>query len=190
MARSSWLARLIFAAAAVPVLGETVMRLRNYLIIANVLNGGVTDPHSIPPPLLKEMYRVGNRTGHYRAFLALLRNAASWQAATREHQNIGIPVLLVWGRERLGAAQRTRTRPAAHCGGSHDYGRARRGISCLSGPAPTPSSSTCAAQSAPRRSRTNSTIRALRGSRFYPPALTRPLARIPLSASISAGLTR
>lgn len=73
------------------------MRLRNYLIIANVLNGGVTDPHSIPPPLLKERYRVGNRTGHCRTFLALLRNAASWQAAAREYQNIGIPVLLVWG---------------------------------------------------------------------------------------------
>jgi pimeloyl-ACP methyl ester carboxylesterase len=43
------------------------------------------------------MNRVGNRPGHYRAFLSLLRNAASWEAATKEYGRITIPVLLMWG---------------------------------------------------------------------------------------------
>jgi pimeloyl-ACP methyl ester carboxylesterase len=97
MARSSWLARIVVTSAQVPVLGEVVMRLRNFLIMRNVLNGGVADPASFPAPLLKEMYRVGNRAGHYRAFLALLRNATSWETATPEYSKIRIPVLLIWG---------------------------------------------------------------------------------------------
>ena len=49
----------------------------------SILQGGVADAESIPPALLKEMYLVGNRPGHYRAFLSLLRNSKSWEAATR-----------------------------------------------------------------------------------------------------------
>jgi hypothetical protein len=37
MARSSFLARLVVAAADIPVLGETVMRLRNFYIMQNIL---------------------------------------------------------------------------------------------------------------------------------------------------------
>ncbi len=99
MARSSFLARLVVIAADVPVLGETMMRLRNFYIMKAVLDGGVSDPRSIPPPLLKEMYRVGNRPGHYRAFVRLLRSAGSWQAATKDYSNIRIPVLLLWGNQ-------------------------------------------------------------------------------------------
>jgi pimeloyl-ACP methyl ester carboxylesterase len=97
MARSSLLARLVVAAAAVPVLGETVMRLRLYWIMKNVLEGGMAEPGNLPPALLKEMYLVGNRKGHYRAFVALLRNAASWEEATRHYDRIQTPVLLLWG---------------------------------------------------------------------------------------------
>ena len=57
---------------------------------------GVADPQRIPPELLKEMYLVGNRKGHYRAFLNLLRNAETWEAATMAYSNIRIPVLLLW----------------------------------------------------------------------------------------------
>ena len=39
MARSSFLARLVVAAADIPVLGETVMRLRNFYIMKNILKG-------------------------------------------------------------------------------------------------------------------------------------------------------
>jgi pimeloyl-ACP methyl ester carboxylesterase len=97
MARSSFLGWIITYASLVPVVGETVMRLRNFIIKKLILQGGVADPKSIPPPLLKEMYLVGNRPGHYRAFLSLLRNGASWEAATKDYSRIKVPVLLVWG---------------------------------------------------------------------------------------------
>jgi pimeloyl-ACP methyl ester carboxylesterase len=76
-----------------------VMRLRNFPIMKAVLRGGVAAPESIPPVLLREMYEVGNRRGHYRAFISLLRNSASWEAATGIYRNITVPVSLVWGDE-------------------------------------------------------------------------------------------
>jgi pimeloyl-ACP methyl ester carboxylesterase len=97
MARSSFFARLFVALADLPVLGDTVMRLRQFFIMRSVLDGGVADPRHIPLELLKEMYLVGNRSGHYRAFLNLLRNAESWETATKAYSNIKIPVLLLWG---------------------------------------------------------------------------------------------
>jgi pimeloyl-ACP methyl ester carboxylesterase len=99
MARSSPLGWFVNYIALVPFIGETVMRLRNFLIMRSVLNGGVADPNSISPALMKEMYRVGNRRGHYRAFLSLLRNSASWQSATKDYGRIEIPVLLIWGAQ-------------------------------------------------------------------------------------------
>ena len=99
MARSSPLGWFINYVARVPFIGETVMRLRNFLIMRSVLNGGVADPNSISPALMKEMYHVGNRRGHYRAFLSLLRNSASWETASKEYGRIEIPVLLIWGAQ-------------------------------------------------------------------------------------------
>ena len=106
MARSSLLGRLITATSEIPVLGETVMRLRNFIIMRAVLQGGVADPRCIPPELLKEMYEVGNRRGHYRAFISLLRNARRWEAATTIYRNIKVPVCLVWGGQGLGQSRR------------------------------------------------------------------------------------
>jgi pimeloyl-ACP methyl ester carboxylesterase len=97
MARSSIFGALVTYAAVVPVIGETVMRLRNAFIMGAVLRGGVADPNSIPPALMQEMYLVGNRPGHYRAFLSLLRNSESWEEATKVYGRIEMPVLLVWG---------------------------------------------------------------------------------------------
>jgi pimeloyl-ACP methyl ester carboxylesterase len=99
MARSTILARLVVGIADIPVLGETAMRLRNFFIMKNVLEGGVSNPRSIPRPLLKEMYLAGNRKGHYRAFISLLRNAGSWQMATKDYARIRIPVLFLWGSQ-------------------------------------------------------------------------------------------
>jgi hypothetical protein len=82
MARSSLLGWMITATSQIPVLGPTVMRLRNFIIMKAVLRGGVANPGSFRRGLLKEMYEVGNRRGHYRAFISLLRNAASWEVAT------------------------------------------------------------------------------------------------------------
>jgi pimeloyl-ACP methyl ester carboxylesterase len=97
MARSSLPAWLVNYTALVPFLGETVMRLRNFMVIKLIFNGGVADPKSIPQALAKEMYLVGNRPGHYRAFLSLLRNAKNWEDAAKHYGRIQIPVLLLWG---------------------------------------------------------------------------------------------
>jgi pimeloyl-ACP methyl ester carboxylesterase len=98
MTRSSLLGWMITVTSEIPFLGETVM-LRNFIIIKAVLSGGVADPASIRPALMKEMYEVGNRPGHYRAFISLLRNASSWKAATAIDRNINVPVCLVWGEK-------------------------------------------------------------------------------------------
>ena len=97
MTRSSFLGWVITATSETPMIGGTVMRLRNFLIMKAVLEGGVVNPQSIRPALLKEMYVVGNRHGHYRAFISLLRNAASWEASTKVYGNINVPVYLIWG---------------------------------------------------------------------------------------------
>jgi pimeloyl-ACP methyl ester carboxylesterase len=99
MSRSSLPGWMITVTSNIPVIGETVMRLRNFMIMKAVLLGGVANPEAIPPALLKEMYKVGNRPGHYLAFISLLRNAASWEAATETYGNISVPVCLVWGVE-------------------------------------------------------------------------------------------
>ena len=44
---------VIVATAAIPVVGETVMRLRSFMIIKAVLRGGVADSASIPSDLLR-----------------------------------------------------------------------------------------------------------------------------------------
>ena len=97
MARSSLAGWLVTYASLVPFAGETVNRLRNFLIVSAVFRGGVADANAIPPALMKEMYAVGSRPGHYRAFISLLRNAASWEAAAKDYGRIAIPVLLIWG---------------------------------------------------------------------------------------------
>ena len=99
IARSSPLAWMTMVTSRIPVVGETITRLRNFIIVRAVFRGGVANPKNIPPPLLKEMYQVGNRPGHYRAFISLLRNAASWEAATTVYRNINVPVRLVWGEK-------------------------------------------------------------------------------------------
>ena len=97
MTRSSRLGWLITLTSETPLVAGTVMRLRNFIIMKAVLRGGVADPRSIRPGLLKEMYAVGNRSGHYKGFISLLRNAPSWEAATDVYRNINVPVWLVWG---------------------------------------------------------------------------------------------
>jgi pimeloyl-ACP methyl ester carboxylesterase len=97
LARSSIFGWLVNYTALLPVVGETVMRLRTSFINGAVLRGGVADPNSLPPALANEIGLVGNRPGHYRAFLSLLRNTESWETATNDYGRIEVPVLLVWG---------------------------------------------------------------------------------------------
>src|SRR4029079_3725864 len=65
---NSW-AWLTFNLARVPVLGETVMRLRNRFIEQKILQGGVAKPDAISPGFGAQVRASGLREGHYRARL-------------------------------------------------------------------------------------------------------------------------
>ena len=95
--RSSALANLFFGLNDVPILGATVTRLRNLQVVRKVLEGGVHRADSLPDALAGEMYRVGNRRGHYRAFMALVHHWPDWARLPSEYPAIRIPVLLLYG---------------------------------------------------------------------------------------------
>jgi pimeloyl-ACP methyl ester carboxylesterase len=95
--RSSMLANLLFGINDVPILGATFARLRQFPIVRRIFDGGVYRRGSMPPALAREMYAVGNRPGHYRAFMSLVRHWAGWERARAEYQSIERPVLLVYG---------------------------------------------------------------------------------------------
>jgi pimeloyl-ACP methyl ester carboxylesterase len=111
LARSSLFGFVSTWAALVPVLGETFMRLRSFQVMRPILQGGVADAGSIPPALMTEMYEVGDRPQHYRAFINLLRNAESWERARHDYGRINVPVLLIYGdRDWSRPSEREQTR--------------------------------------------------------------------------------
>ncbi len=95
--RSSLLANILFGLNNVPVLGLTVTRLRLYPIVRRVLEGGVYRKDALPSALTRELYRVGNRRGHYRALMSLVRHWRSWELARVEYAHVDRPVLLIYG---------------------------------------------------------------------------------------------
>jgi pimeloyl-ACP methyl ester carboxylesterase len=95
--RASALARLIFSVNDVPVLGGTVTRLRQYPIVKAVFEGGLHRLKSLPAPLAREMYQVGNRPGHYQAFMSLVHHWPTWEAVRDRYGDIDCPVLLLYG---------------------------------------------------------------------------------------------
>ena len=97
IARANGWAWLTFNVARVPVLGETVMRLRNQFIEQRILQGGVANPDSITPGFGAQVRASGLRQGHYRAFLYLLRHAHIWDEARQRYGGIRAPVLVIYG---------------------------------------------------------------------------------------------
>jgi pimeloyl-ACP methyl ester carboxylesterase len=95
--RSSALANLLFGLNNVPLLGATIMRLRQYPIMKRILEGGVYRKEALPSGLARELYQVGNRPGHYRAFMSLVRHWSDWERARAEYGNIDRPTLLLYG---------------------------------------------------------------------------------------------
>ena len=95
--RSSVLANILFGLNNVPVLGSTVTRLRLYPIVKRVLEGGVYRRGALPATLARELYRVGNRRGHYRALMSLVRHWPSWERARVEYAQVDRPTLLIYG---------------------------------------------------------------------------------------------
>jgi pimeloyl-ACP methyl ester carboxylesterase len=95
--RANAVAKVLFTLAPIPVLGDTVMRLRNRIVEGKVLEGGVADRRSIPKAFGEEVFRVGERRGHYRAFMRLIRHMPLWREAREVYGRINVPVLLVYG---------------------------------------------------------------------------------------------
>jgi pimeloyl-ACP methyl ester carboxylesterase len=95
--RANVVAKILFTLAPIPLLGDTVMRLRNPLVEEKVLDGGMADPRAIPRSFREEMFVVGKRPGHYRAFLNLIRHMPLWRKTHAAYGRIQMPVLLVYG---------------------------------------------------------------------------------------------
>jgi pimeloyl-ACP methyl ester carboxylesterase len=95
--RANLVAKVLFTLAPIPVLGETVMRLRNRLVEGKVLDGAVAAPSAVSPALREELFTVGERPGHYRAFLSLIRHMPLWRTAHQRYSRIQVPVLLIYG---------------------------------------------------------------------------------------------
>jgi pimeloyl-ACP methyl ester carboxylesterase len=115
--KSSLTARLVLTFAEVPILGATIMRLRNRFILDRVLRGGLAAPKALPEAFAKEFYAVGNRPGHYQGFLNLIAHERLWRSARKEYPAIKAPVLLVYGEEDWApSGERERTR--AHIPGT------------------------------------------------------------------------
>jgi pimeloyl-ACP methyl ester carboxylesterase len=95
--RSSILANLLFGVNDIPVVGPTFARLRSLPIVRRVLQGGVRRRASLPPELAREIYRVGNRPGHARAFASLVHHWAGWEHGRSTYGQITTPVTLVYG---------------------------------------------------------------------------------------------
>jgi pimeloyl-ACP methyl ester carboxylesterase len=97
VARGNLVARMLILSAKIPVLGETVMRLRNRLIEREVFAGGVAERSALPPAFLEECFVVGERPGHYQAFVNLIRHTPLWPVTRGRYGAISVPVLLVYG---------------------------------------------------------------------------------------------
>ncbi len=95
--RGSLLSNLIFGLNDVPLLGATITRLRLYPIVRVVFEGGLQRKEALTPALARELYRVGNRPGYYRAFMSLVHQWPSWERGRAEYPRIGLPVLLLYG---------------------------------------------------------------------------------------------
>jgi pimeloyl-ACP methyl ester carboxylesterase len=110
--KSSLAARLVLAPSGVPVLGATIMRLRNRYVSDRIFEGGLSSPEALPKELAEELYEVGARPGHYRGFLSLLAHERLWPKARDEYASIKVPVLLVYGEQDWappGERERTRS---------------------------------------------------------------------------------
>ena len=72
--------------------------------------GGVASAEALTPELRAELYEVGERRGHYQAFLSLLSHERRWADARNLYPKIKVPALLIYGEQDWApAAQRERT---------------------------------------------------------------------------------
>jgi pimeloyl-ACP methyl ester carboxylesterase len=107
---SSLMARLILGPAGVPIVGTTLMRLRNRFVSDAIMTGGVSSAEAISPQLRADLYEAGERPGHYQAFLNLLAHEQRWSEARSLYPQIRVPTLLIYGEQDWApVAERERT---------------------------------------------------------------------------------
>lgn len=94
---SSFVAQVMFTATDFPFIGETFMRLRNPIVERWLFEGGVAQASSLSDELFTEFSNVGDRPGHYKGFINLLRERHHWEGARQNYANIKVPVLLIYG---------------------------------------------------------------------------------------------
>ena len=61
------------------------------------MKGGDVREDALPRDLAKHMNDIGNRKGHDRAFMALIRNFSTWEAMRQHYAKIRCPTLLLYG---------------------------------------------------------------------------------------------
>jgi pimeloyl-ACP methyl ester carboxylesterase len=113
---SSLFAKMMFTATDAPFIGDTFMRLRNPVVERRIFEGGVADPGALSDEQFQEFAGVGNRPGHYQAFLKLLRERHNWKLAHENYRKITIPVLLIYASQDW-ASEKDRARTRDHIPG-------------------------------------------------------------------------
>ena len=111
MARSSFVGWLVTYASLIPVMGEMVMRLRNYVIMKAVLRGGVARGRQHPAAAHERNVPRRQSPWPLPRLLepaAQRRKLGGGNQGLWPHQRAGIARV---GRQRLGAALRARARP-------------------------------------------------------------------------------
>lgn len=98
-ARGNAVANFFMSIIYVPILGDTFMRFRMRLVEKMIFAGGVYDANDLPAQFLEECFVVGERPGHLKGFINLIRHSNSFMQAHDYYQRITIPVLLIYGEE-------------------------------------------------------------------------------------------
>ncbi len=94
--RSSLFGKILFGISGIPILGATFWRLRSYPAFKNIIMGGMVNPKNFPKQLMQEMNAVGNRKGHYQAFMNLIHHFPEWESVRKDYGHIQIPTLLLF----------------------------------------------------------------------------------------------
>ena len=95
--RGNLVANFFMSIIFIPIIGETFMRMRIRTVEKIIFKGGVANPGSLDNWFLEEVFVVGERRGHLKAFINLIRNSNSFSEAHSAYKSIQVPVLLLYG---------------------------------------------------------------------------------------------
>lgn len=95
--RGSLLSNVAFSMGEVPVVGETIWRLRFRQLFRAMIAGSVYRPGELDPAFVHELYEAGNQAHRYEAFLSLVRHFSEWTELRSMYENVDVPVLLIYG---------------------------------------------------------------------------------------------